>query len=104
MELPTPGDAVLKAHVERDLAPGPVGRKDRRSRACPHLSLDPSPGSTTSLAACSLQRHLAADFVRIEVRAIAGILDRAPVHDRKIVAELAGKVEILFDQHDRDVA
>jgi len=32
------------------------------------------------------------------------IFTAPPVHDRKIVAELAGKVEILFDQHDRDVA
>src|SRR5260221_13428703 len=52
----------------------------------------------------TLQRHLAADFGGIEVRAIAGIFHRAPVHDREIVAELAGKVEILFDQHDRHVA
>ena len=29
MELPAAGDAVFEAHVERDLAPGPVGRKDR---------------------------------------------------------------------------
>src|SRR5258707_4274094 len=36
--------------------------------------------------------------------AVAGILHGAPVHDGEIVAELAGKVEILFDQHDRDVA
>ena len=52
----------------------------------------------------SLQRHLPADLARIEVRAVAGIFHRAAVHDREIVAELAGKVEILLDQHDRDVA
>src|SRR5712675_644578 len=52
----------------------------------------------------ALQGHLAADLVGIEVRAVASIFHRAPVHDRKIVAELTGKVEILFDQHDRDVA
>src|SRR3979490_1722230 len=50
------------------------------------------------------ERHLATDFAGIEVAAIAGIFHRAPVHHREIVAELAGKVEILFDQHDRDVA
>ena len=36
--------------------------------------------------------------------AVAGIFHRAAVHDREIVAELAGKVEILLDQHDRHVA
>src|SRR5712672_787987 len=51
-----------------------------------------------------LKRHLTTDFAGIEIAAIAGIFHGAPVHDRKIVAELAGKVEILFDQHDRDVA
>src|SRR5215469_13572663 len=51
-----------------------------------------------------LERHLAADLGRIEARAVAGIFDRAPIHDREIVAELAGEVEILFDQHDGDVA
>src|SRR5258706_7475368 len=51
----------------------------------------------------TLQGHLAADLARVEVRAVAGIFHRAPVHDRKIVAELTGKVEILFDQQDRDV-
>src|ERR1700678_2826127 len=51
-----------------------------------------------------LQRHLAADLAGIEVAAIAGEFHRAPIHDGEIVAELAGKVEILFDQHDRDVA
>src|SRR3984957_6414852 len=50
------------------------------------------------------KRHLAADFGGIELTAIAGILHRTSVHDSKIVAELAGKVEILFDQNDRDVA
>src|SRR5437588_6365462 len=59
---------------------------------------------TTSLENTMLQRHLAADFGGIEVRAVAGIFHRAPVHDREIVAELAGKVEILFDQHDRQIA
>src|SRR5262249_53667424 len=49
------------------------------------------------------QRHLAADFGRIEGGAIAGIFHRATVHDREIIAELAGKVEILFDQHDGDI-
>src|SRR3954466_14076422 len=51
-----------------------------------------------------LQRHLAADLAWIELAAIAGIFHRTPVHDREIVAELAGKVEILFDQDDGDVA
>src|SRR4030081_3203171 len=52
----------------------------------------------------ALQRHLPADFGRIHRTAIAGIFHRAAVHDREIVAELAGKVEILFDQHDRHIA
>src|SRR6201988_2766327 len=52
----------------------------------------------------ALQSHLAADLVRVEIFAVAPVFHRAPVHDREIVAELAGKVEILFDQHDGDVA
>src|SRR4029077_4049712 len=51
-----------------------------------------------------LQRHLPADLARVEIISIAGEFHRAPVHDREIVAELAGKVEILFDQDDGDVA
>src|SRR3954470_20008205 len=51
-----------------------------------------------------LQRHLAADLAWIEIGAVAGELHRAAIHHRKTVAELAGKVEILFDQHDGDVA
>ncbi|MDO9059560.1 MAG: bifunctional [glutamine synthetase] adenylyltransferase/[glutamine synthetase]-adenylyl-L-tyrosine phosphorylase, partial [Bradyrhizobium sp.] len=49
----------------------------------------------------ALQRHLAADFGGIHRVAVAGIFHRTPVHHREVVAELAGKVEILFDQHDR---
>src|SRR5580692_11494199 len=52
----------------------------------------------------SLQRHLAADFSGIELASIAGVFHRTAVHHGKIVAEFAGKVEILLDQHDRDVA
>src|SRR5215216_594362 len=52
----------------------------------------------------ALQRHLAADLGGIEIAAVAGIFHRAAVHHREIVAELAGKVEILFDQHDRHIA
>src|SRR3954451_6132108 len=51
-----------------------------------------------------LQRHLAADFARVEIGAVAGELHRAAIHHGKTVAEFAGKVEILFDQHDGDVA
>src|ERR1700761_8482434 len=65
------------------------------------VSIPPYPDKS---AAKSLQRHLAADFTGVEAGMIAGIFDRAPVHHREIVAELAGKVEILLDQHDGDVA
>src|SRR4051794_39080743 len=51
-----------------------------------------------------LQRHLPTDFTRVEIAAIASIFHGAPVHDCEIVAELAGKVEILFDEEDCDVA
>src|SRR5258706_8828842 len=40
----------------------------------------------------NLERHLAADFAGIHRTAVAGIFHGAPVHDREIVAELAGKV------------
>src|SRR5712691_7023965 len=38
------------------------------------------------------------------ISAGAGIFHRTPVHHGETVAELAGKVEILFDQDDGDVA
>src|SRR6202035_1883990 len=50
------------------------------------------------------QGHLTADFRRIEIASIAGVFHGAAVHDREIVAELAGKVEILLDEDDGDVA
>src|ERR1700751_3013533 len=34
----------------------------------------------------------------------AGVDDGAAVHDGEIVAELAREVEVLLDQHDRDLA
>src|SRR5882724_4375097 len=61
----------------------------------------PSPAAKIVLR---LQRHLAADLGGIHGAAVAGVFHRAPVHDREIVAELAGKVEILFDENDRHVA
>ena len=36
--------------------------------------------------------------------AVASVLHRTTIHHGKIVAELAGKVEILLDQHDGDIA
>src|ERR1700751_3854631 len=50
------------------------------------------------------QCHLAADLGLIETSTIAGIFDYPAVHHREIVAGLAGKVEILLNQDDRDVA
>ena len=48
-------------------------------------------------AIARLQRRL------VHVRAAARIDDRAAVHDDEMVAEFLRKVEILLDQHDRDL-
>src|ERR1700738_5130090 len=40
----------------------------------------------------------------VHVGLAAGVDDGTAVHDGKIVAELAREVEILLDQHDRDLA
>ena len=65
-----------------------------------NLALDVRATVSDLLGVTAARRALHA----IEAGSVAGIFDRAPVHDREIVAELAGKVEILFDQHDGDVA
>src|SRR5580658_5928269 len=49
-------------------------------------------------------RHGALQRVLVEIVPIAGIDDGAAVHDGEMVAEFAGKVEILLDQHDGDLA
>src|ERR1700722_12704994 len=49
-------------------------------------------------------RHGALERALVEIVAVAGIDDGAAVHDGEMVAEFAGKVEILLDQHDGDLA
>src|SRR4029077_13697429 len=78
-------------------------RKSRKSRSWYRYASAPK-GRIKPRHAAGLQRHLATDFAGIEVAAVAGIFHGAPVHDREIVAEFAGKVEILLDQDDRDFA
>src|SRR5258706_14536305 len=88
------------------MSPRPVHGWRRKSRKPRWWYRFPSAlkGRIKPSHAAGLQRHLATDFAGIEVAAVAGIFHGAPVHDRKIVAEFAGKVEILLDQADRDVA
>src|ERR1700686_3144639 len=49
-------------------------------------------------------RHGALQRAFVEIVAVAGIDDGAAVHDGEMVAEAAGKVEILLDQDDGDLA
>src|SRR5271169_6444424 len=49
-------------------------------------------------------RHGTPERALVEIVAVAGIDDGAAVHDGEMVAEFAGKVEILLDQHDGDLA
>src|ERR1700688_4049824 len=49
-------------------------------------------------------RHGALERALVEIVAAGGIDDSAAVHDGEMVAEFAGKVEILLDQHDGDLA
>src|SRR3954453_22946980 len=104
MQAATACNAVREVNVENDRTPRAVGRKRRRSQAG-DIASHPSPTGYAAFAKASpgqLQRHLPADFTGVEIAAVTGILHRAPVHYCESVAELAGKVEVLFDQHDRD--
>src|SRR5262249_30443204 len=47
------------------------------------------------------ERHGATQGTLVQADAVARIGDAAAVHDHEMIAELAGKVEILLDQHDR---
>src|ERR1700675_801074 len=49
-------------------------------------------------------RHGALERALVEIVAVAGIDDGAAVHDGEMVAEFTGKVEILLDQYDGDLA
>src|SRR5580700_6249528 len=49
-------------------------------------------------------RHGALERALVEIVTVAGIDDGTAVHDGEMVAEFAGKVEILLDQHDGDLA
>ena len=108
MQMAPAGDAFDLMHVERRPSPGTVGRENRRSSARgsrPH----PSPAlQAHDLCGRHVNRRHSAIWrlisSRIEIAAIADVFHRAAVHHREIVAELAGKVEILLDQHDRDAA
>src|SRR5580700_6822143 len=62
----------------------------------------PSIGSVITYRASD--RHGALERALVEIVAVAGIDDGAAVHDGEMVAEFAGKVEILLDQHDGDLA
>src|SRR5580658_8444164 len=52
----------------------------------------------------SSNRHGALECALVKIGAVAGIDDGAALHDGEMVAEFAGKVEILLDQHDGDLA
>src|SRR6202165_5936559 len=69
----------------------------------PSLS-PPGRGSRLRLAQSQLQRERAFERALVHLAALAAVDDRTPLHDRKMIAELAGEVEILLDQHDRDPA
>src|SRR5580692_7619660 len=62
----------------------------------------PSIGSPIKKRASN--RHGALQRALVDIVAVAGIDDSAAVHDGEMVAEFAGKVEILLDQHDGDLA
>src|ERR1700722_15411899 len=109
VQLATARHAINVAHIEPYGAPGPVGGENRGTLRCgtglhPSNSIPTGPNSGLPRHRPSSQGHLTADFGWIEIASIAGIFHGAPVHDREIVAELAGKVEILLDEDDGDVA
>src|SRR5206468_9571895 len=52
----------------------------------------------------TLQRECALEGDLVDLAALAPVDDPAALHDGEMIAELAGEVEILLDQHDRDPA
>ena len=60
--------------------------------------------SVTLASDATLQRNRPAECGFIHIRFGAGIDHRAAIHDREAIAEIAGKIEILLDQNDGDVA
>src|SRR5690606_41286816 len=44
------------------------------------------------------------DIIALHCLAVAGEYELAAVHDRKTVRQFPGKVEVLFDEQDRDIA
>src|SRR5262249_19309347 len=52
----------------------------------------------------SSNRHRAAQRAFVEIVLAARIHDGAAVHDGEMIAEFAGEIEILLDQHDGDLA
>src|ERR1700722_12180289 len=92
----------------RRLPPGPAATVNATlptARLPANISLRsgaPSIGSPIEKRASN--RHGALERALVEIVAVAGIDDGATVHDGEMVAEFAGKVEILLDQHDGDLA
>src|SRR6202795_1841051 len=94
--------------LPRRLPPGPAATVNATvptARLPAKISLRsgaPSIGSPIKNRASN--RHGALERALVEIVAVAGIDDGAAVHDGEMVAEFAGKVEILLDQHDGDLA
>src|SRR5580700_7378923 len=94
--------------LPRRLPPGPAATVNAilpTARLPAKISLRsgaPSIGSPIKYRASN--RHGAFQRALVEIVAVAGIDDGAAVHDGEMVAEFAGKVEILLDQHDGDLA
>src|SRR5580704_10781888 len=94
--------------LPRRLPPGPAATVNATlptARLPVKISLRsgaPSIGSPIRIRASN--RHGALERALVEIVAVAGIDDGAAVHDGEMVAEFAGKVEILLDQHDGDLA
>src|SRR5580704_5088629 len=94
--------------LPRRLPPGPAATVNATlptARLPAKISLRsgaPSIGSPIEKRASN--RHGALERALVEIVAVAGIDDGAAVHDGEMVAEFAGKVEILLDQYDGDLA
>src|SRR5580692_1031273 len=94
--------------LSRRLPPGPAATVNAAlptARLPAKISLRsgaPSIGSAITYRASN--RHGALQRALVEIVAVTGVDDGAAVHDGEMVAEFAGKVEILLDQHDGDLA
>src|SRR4051812_26944061 len=60
-------------------------------------------GDAFTYAGAKLERHSTAQCALVDVLALARIDDGAAIHHDEAIAQLTREVEVLLDQHDRNL-